>query len=105
MRTFRHIWRYFSKFFLQWGISWTRCRDNQNIHFMLKTFFSENCIVYETMLKTMVEIEGPQMASHYGAYAVNTGLARLNARIRTHTPTRPDTHMHACTRTHAYKDQ
>ena len=37
--------------------------------------------------------------SQYGAYALRAGLARLDARIRMHTPTRPGTNMHA--RTHA----
>ena len=42
----------------------------------------------------MVEIEGSQMTSQYGAYALHPGKARLAARTRMHTPTRPgfDTH-------------
>jgi hypothetical protein len=39
------------------------------------------------------------MASQYGAYA------RLYARIRMHTPTRPGTHMHARTRKHVHAYQ
>jgi hypothetical protein len=42
-----------------------------------------------------VETEGPQMASQYGAYALNAGLAKVHARMR--TPTRQYTHMHAST--------
>ena len=38
------------------------------------------------------------MTSHYGAYALQAGIARLHALTRMHTPTRPGTHMHA--RTH-----
>ena len=53
------------------------------------------------MPKNMVETEGPQMTSQYGAYALRAGLARLQALMRMHTPTRPSTHMHA--RTHARK--
>ena len=37
------------------------------------------------------------MTSQYGAYALHAGLARLYARMRVHTPTRPGTHMHAQT--------
>ena len=34
------------------------------------------------MLKNVVETEGPQMTSQYGAYALRAGLARLYARMR-----------------------
>ena len=37
------------------------------------------------------------MTSQYGAYAWHAGLARLNALMRMHTPTRPRPHMHAHT--------
>jgi hypothetical protein len=47
------------------------------------------------MWNNIVETEGPQMTSQYGAYALRAWLARLYARIHMHTPTRPDTHMHA----------
>ena len=57
------------------------------------------------MSKDMVEPEGPQMTSQYGAYALRAGLARLYARMRMHTPTRPDTHMHARMRKHAHTHQ
>ena len=52
------------------------------------------------MLKNMVITEGPQMTSQHGAYALHAGLARLHARMRMHTPTRPGTDMHACKRRH-----
>ena len=57
------------------------------------------------MSKNVVETEGPQMTSQHGAYALRAGLARLYARMRMHTPTRPGTHMHARTRKHAHTDQ
>jgi hypothetical protein len=47
-----------------------------------------------------METEGPQMTSQYGAYALRAGLARLYARMRMHTPTRPGTNMHARTSMH-----
>jgi hypothetical protein len=57
-------------------------------------FFTENRTVCDKMSKNIVETEGPQMTSQYGAYALHPELARM----RMHTPTRPSTHMHA--RTH-----
>jgi hypothetical protein len=51
------------------------------------------------MSKNIVEPEGPQMTSQYGAYALHAGYARLRARRRMHTPTRPGTHTHARERT------
>ena len=42
------------------------------------------------------------MTSQYGAYVLRAGLAKLHARMRMHTPTRPGTHVHACTRKHAH---
>ena len=57
------------------------------------------------MSKNVVETEEPQMTSQYGAYALHAGLARLYARMRMHTPTRPGIHMHARKRKHAHTDQ
>jgi hypothetical protein len=68
-------------------------------HILFSVTFSENRTVYEIMSKNIVETEKPQMTSQCGAYALRARLARLYARMRTHTPTRPYTHMHA--RTHA----
>ena len=47
----------------------------------------------------MVEPEGPQMASQYGAYALHAGQARLHVRKRMHTPTRSGTCTHVLTHT------
>jgi hypothetical protein len=57
------------------------------------------------MSKNVVETEGPQMMSQHGACTLHAGLARLYARMCMHTPTRPGTHMHACTCKHAHTDQ
>ena len=54
------------------------------------------------MAKNVVETEGPQMTSQYGAYAMHAGLARLYARMRMHTTTRSGTHTHARTHTNQY---
>jgi hypothetical protein len=45
------------------------------------------------------------MTSQYGAYTSRAGLARLYACMHMHAPTRPGTHMHACTGKHAHTDQ
>ena len=67
-------------------------------HFMLSNFFSENRTIYEIMSKNVVETEGPQMTSQYGAKALRDGLSRLYSHMGMHAPTRPGTHMHAGTR-------
>ena len=77
-----------------------RCRENQNTYFMSSNFlFSKVAAVYEIRSKIMMETEGPQMTSKHGAYALRAGLARLHARPRMDTPTRPGTHMHVRART------
>jgi hypothetical protein len=52
------------------------------------------------MSKNVVQTEGPQMTSQYGAYALHAGLATLHACVHMHTPTRPGTHMRASARMH-----
>ena len=54
------------------------------------------------MSKNVVETEGPQMTSQYGAYALRAGLARLYACMLMHTPTHPGTHMHARASMHTH---
>jgi hypothetical protein len=49
------------------------CRENQNTHFIFSNFFPENRVIYEIMSKNMVEPEGLQMTSQYGAYALQAG--------------------------------
>ena len=36
------------------NVSDKSCRENQNTHFMVNTFFSDNSAVYETMWKNNV---------------------------------------------------
>ena len=57
------------------------------------------------MSKNIMETEGSQVTSQYGAYALHARVTRLHARMRMHTPTRPGTHMHTRTRTRARTDQ
>jgi hypothetical protein len=40
---------------------------------MVNIFFSENCAVYEIMLKNMVEPVGLQITSQYGSYEFYAG--------------------------------
>ena len=47
------------------------------------------------MSKNVVEPEGPQITSQYGAYELHAGKARLHARTRMSTPTRTSTHTDA----------
>ena len=50
------------------------CRENQNTYFMFSAFFFfENRAVYQIMPKNMVEPEGSQMTSKYGAYELHAG--------------------------------
>jgi hypothetical protein len=54
------------------NVSNESCKENQNTHFTLG-YFSENCAIYEIMSKNVVEPEGPQMTSQYGAYTLHAG--------------------------------
>jgi hypothetical protein len=49
------------------------CRENQNTHFMFNNFFFRKSCVYEVMSKNVVQQEGPQMTSQYGAYEFHDG--------------------------------
>jgi hypothetical protein len=42
-------------------------------YFTLSNLFSENRALYEIMYKNLVEPEGPQMTSKYGAYTLHAG--------------------------------
>jgi hypothetical protein len=79
------------------------CRKNQNTHFKFNNFFAKNCAVYETMPKNELENEGAPNDVTIWRPRVAAGLARLYARMRMHTPTRPSTNMHA--RTHAQNNK
>jgi hypothetical protein len=57
------------------------------------------------MSKNIVDTEGPQMTSQFGAYALRAGLARLYTLMRMHTRTLPSTYMHARTRKQAHTYQ
>ena len=69
--TFRTISRYF--LLRMRNVLDKMRRESQSIYFISKSFFSENCAIYEIMSKNMVDPEGPQMTSQYGAYALNSG--------------------------------
>ena len=49
------------------------CSENQNKYFMFHNGFFENLAILETMLKNLVEPEGPKMTSQYGVYALHAG--------------------------------
>jgi len=48
------------------------CRENQDIHFMLNNFFSENRSVYNIMSKNMVDPDTPQMTTQNVLCIVNS---------------------------------
>jgi hypothetical protein len=52
------------------------------------------------MSKNVMETQGPQMTSQYGAYALHAGLAWLQALTRMHTLTRPQARMQTQAYTH-----
>jgi hypothetical protein len=47
----------------------TSCQENQNTHFMLNNFFSENRAVYETMSKNVLGPDMPQMTTQKMCFA------------------------------------
>jgi hypothetical protein len=51
--------------------------EKMKAHILCLITFFENHIVYEIMSKNIVETEGPQMTSQYGAFTLRAGLARL----------------------------
>jgi hypothetical protein len=51
----------------------TRVVDKIEAHIFFQYFFSENYTVYEILSKNLIETEGPQMTSQYGAYALHAG--------------------------------
>ena len=64
MKTTIHFWSYLAHFFLECEMfqEKKRCRENQNTHFVLCTFFPpENHAVSEIMLKNIIERGRPQM--------------------------------------------
>ena len=51
---------------------------------MFNNFFPKNRTDCEIMSKNIMETEGPQKTSQYGACALRAGLAKLYARMCTH---------------------
>jgi hypothetical protein len=105
MKMFRRFWRYLVKFFRIGSVK-TNAVEKIKTHILCSIiFFSEKRTVYEIMSEKVVVTEEPQMTSQYGAYALHAGLARLYARRRMHTPSRPGTNMHARTCKHAHTEK
>jgi hypothetical protein len=52
---------------------YTKVVEKMKTHVLCLITFSENSTVYEIMSKNIVETEGPQMTSQYGAYALRAG--------------------------------
>ena len=70
---------------------WIKVVEKIKTHILCSiTFCYENCAVYEIMSKNMVEPEGPQMTSQYGAYELHAhadapGHIQAGARVHTQT--------------------
>ena len=74
MKTFSHLSQYLVKFFLGWEMFQTKVVEKIKTHILCSiNFFPENRAVYDIILKNLVEPEGPQMTSEYGAYALHAG--------------------------------
>ena len=71
MTTFRSV------LFRTRNVAYKSCRENQNTHFMLKTFFFENRAVYEVMWKNVVQPDKP-----YGVCALHAGYLRLQTHAK-----------------------
>ena len=69
-----------------------RCRGNQNTRFLFNNFFPENRTVYEIMSNNVVETEGSQMTSQYGAYALRATCTYAHA--HDHAPGYPHARTH-----------
>jgi hypothetical protein len=52
IKTYVLLWC-LTEFFLEQEIFHTKAVENQNIHAMFNNFFSENCAIYEIMLRNM----------------------------------------------------
>jgi hypothetical protein len=74
-------------------------RKQKNAYYV-QYLFLENRAVYEIMPKNVVDAEGPQMTSQYGAYVLHAGYARLHALTFMHMLTLPVTQPHKHARTH-----
>jgi hypothetical protein len=80
------------------------CRENENTHFILNNFFSENRTVCDNVEKYSGDRGATNDVTTW-RIALRTGLGTLYARMRMHTLTHPGTHMHhARTHKHAHTD-
>jgi hypothetical protein len=71
MKTFLHLWQYLAEFLLECEIFQIKFVQKIKTHILCPAiFFPEN---YEVMWKTVVEPEGPQITSQYGAHALREG--------------------------------
>ena len=73
MKKFSHLCKYIAKIFLESEIFYAKVVEKIKIHILYSVTFSENRVFLEIMPKNVVEPEGPQMTSEYGAYALNAG--------------------------------
>jgi hypothetical protein len=73
------------------NISDKSCRENQNTHFMIHNFFSENRTVFEITWKNMAELERRQMTEIIWRIRVAYYISKST---RTHWPGHQQTRAH-----------
>jgi uncharacterized membrane protein YecN with MAPEG domain len=73
MKTFSNLWQYLPKFILEWEMFETNVVEKIKTHILCPITFFLNRTVYEIMSKNVVEPEGLQMTSQYGAYKLHAG--------------------------------
>ena len=75
MKTFALLWQYFAKFFFEWETFYTEVAEKSKHTFYtyVQHFSLENRAVYAILSENVVEPEGLQVTSQYGAYALHAG--------------------------------
>jgi hypothetical protein len=68
MKTFHIFLKYLAKTSKMKNVLDKSCRENY-----VQQLFLKNHVVYEIMVKNVIQPEGPQMMSHYGAYKLHAG--------------------------------
>jgi hypothetical protein len=60
METYMQLWQYLAEFFLEWNVSETRRRKNENV-FWIQCSIPDDHTAYEVKWKNLVEPGRPQM--------------------------------------------
>jgi hypothetical protein len=82
MKTFSYLWQYVAELFLEWCYK-SKCYRRSKHILCSVTFSPENRAAFEIMSINVMEPEGPQMTTQYGAYAWKRPRARAPALAHT----------------------